>query len=59
MGYDPVTVDALMALVTLTADQLIARLTELELDGVIATMPGGKVQRLREPNRRTNLNLQA
>ena len=47
MGYDPVTVDILLQRVKLPADQLISRLTELELDGVIATMPGGKYQRLR------------
>ena len=47
MGYDPVSVDVLLQRVKQPADQLIARLTELELDGVIATMPGGKYQRLR------------
>ncbi len=47
IGYDPVPVDVLLQRVKLPADQLIARLTELELDGVIATMPGGKYQRLR------------
>ena len=47
IGYDPVPVDVLLQRVKLPADQLISRLTELELDGVIATMPGGKYQRLR------------
>ena len=47
MGYDPVPVDVLLQRVKLPADQLISRLTELELDGAIASMPGGKYQRLR------------
>ena len=47
MGYDPVPVDVLLQRVNLPADQLISRLTELELDGAIASMPGGKYQRLR------------
>ncbi|MEQ1518506.1 MAG: DNA-processing protein DprA [Usitatibacteraceae bacterium] len=47
MGFDPVSIDALLERVKLPADQLIGRLTELELDGAIASMPGGKYQRLR------------
>jgi DNA processing protein len=47
MGFDPVSTDTLIERVKLPPDQLIARLTELELDGAIATMPGGKYQRLR------------
>ena len=47
MGYDPVTVDSLLTRANLPTDQLIARLTELELDGAIASMPGGNYQRLR------------
>ena len=46
MGYDPVSVDGLMERVALPADQVIARMTELELDGVIAPLPGGRYQRL-------------
>ena len=47
MGFDPVSTDALLERVKTPTDQLIARLTELELDGAIASMPGGKYQRLR------------
>jgi DNA processing protein len=47
MGFDPISVDALLERAELPTDQLIARLTELELDGAIASMPGGKYQRLR------------
>ncbi len=47
MGFDPISIDALLARATLPTDQLIARLTELELDGAIASMPGGKYQRMR------------
>ena len=46
MGYDPVSIDALLERVTLPADQIIARMTELEIDGVIAPLPGGRYQRL-------------
>jgi DNA processing protein len=47
MGFDPVAIDALLERVELPTDQLVVRLTELELDGAIASMPGGKYQRLR------------
>jgi DNA processing protein len=47
MGYDPVSLDALMERVALSADQVTARVTELEITGVIAALPGGKYQRLR------------
>lgn len=46
MGYDPVSLDALMERVALPAQEIIARMTELELNGVVAPMPGGKYQRL-------------
>jgi DNA processing protein len=46
MGYDPVSLDALMERVSLPAHQIMARMTELELDGAVAPMPGGKYQRL-------------
>ena len=47
MGFDPVSIDALLERLKLPTDQLVARVTELELDGAIASMPGGKYQRLR------------
>ena len=47
MGFDPVSIDALLQRLKLPTDQLVARVTELELDGAIASMPGGKYQRLR------------
>lgn len=47
MGYDPVSVDTLLERLALPTDKLIARLTELELEGAIASMPGGNYQRLR------------
>ena len=47
MGFDPVSIDSLLERVESPTDRLIARLTELELDGAIASMPGGKYQRLR------------
>jgi DNA processing protein len=46
MGYDPVSIDALVERVDLRADQVMARLTELEIDGVIAPLSGGRYQRL-------------
>jgi DNA processing protein len=38
MGYDPVSIDALVERVEFAADQVMARLTELEIDGVIADL---------------------
>ena len=46
MGYDPVSIDALVERVDLPTELVIARLAELEIDGLIAPMPGGKYQRL-------------
>ena len=46
MGYDPVTVDSLIVLTGHPAERIMARLTELELAGIVASLPGGKYQRL-------------
>ncbi len=46
MGYDPVTIDSLVELTGEPAAQVMAQLTELELSGAIASLPGGKYQRL-------------
>lgn len=46
MGYDPVTIDALIAETGHDASFVMSRLTELELAGSIASLPGGKYQRL-------------
>jgi DNA processing protein len=47
MGYDPASIDALMERVDLPADQLMLRITELEIEGIITALPGGKYQRMR------------
>ncbi len=47
MGYDPASIDALMERVDLRADQVMLRITELEIEGVITSLPGGKYQRMR------------
>ncbi len=47
MGYDPVSIDHLVERAAMSADQVGARLTELEIGGVIAALPGGKYQRLK------------
>ena len=47
MGYDPASIDALMERVDLPADQVMLRITELEIEGVITSLPGGKYQRMR------------
>ena len=49
MGYDPVTVDSLIEFTGKPAEKIVARLTELELAGVVASLPGGKYQRLGWP----------
>lgn len=45
LGYDPATLDALVARTGWPADRLAARLLELELDGAVARLPGGLYQR--------------
>lgn len=46
IGYDPVDLDALTARSGLTAERLYAILLKMELDGVIASLPGGRFQRI-------------
>lgn len=45
MGFDPVSLDALQARTGLDTAHLQARLLELELDGYLARLPGGMLQR--------------
>ncbi len=45
LGHDPVTLDALQARTGWATSELNARLLELELQGVVARMPGGLYQR--------------
>jgi DNA processing protein len=45
LGHDPVSFDALSARTGLPADQLAARLLELELAGAVYRLPGGLLQR--------------
>lgn len=46
MGFDPVDIDALCARAGLPAEAISAELLRLELDGLVATLPGGRFQRL-------------
>jgi len=45
MGFDPVSFDVLQARTGEPTSQLQARLLELELDGQVARLPGGLLQR--------------
>ena len=45
LGFDPVTLDALQARTGLPTPQLQARLLDLELQGAVARLPGGLLQR--------------
>jgi DNA processing protein len=45
MGHDPVSLDAIQARTGLNTARLQARLLELELDGRVARLPGGLLQR--------------
>lgn len=45
LGYDPCDVDTLCARSGLTADVVSAMLLQLELDGKVASLPGGQYQR--------------
>lgn len=47
LGHDPVTLDALMARTGDPASVLTARLLQLELDGLVARLPGGLYQQRR------------
>lgn len=47
LGYDPCDLDTLCARCDLNADAAAALLLQLELQGVIATLPGGRYQRTR------------
>jgi DNA processing protein len=46
MGYDPVDIDSLCVRAGLPAEAIAAELLRLELDGRVATLPGGRYQRL-------------
>lgn len=46
LGDDPCDLDTLAARSGLTAAEIAALLTQLELDGLIATLPGGLLQRV-------------
>ena len=46
MGYDAVSIDALAERVNLPTARVISHLAELEIGGIIASLPGGKYQRL-------------
>lgn len=47
LGYDPVNLDTVCARSGLTAENASAKLLRLELDGVVARLPGGRFQRIR------------
>ena len=47
MGFDPIDLDSLCSRSGLTADGASAMLLQLELDGTVARLPGGRFQRLR------------
>ncbi len=46
LGYDPCPFDALLVRSKLSAEELAVHLLELELAGKVATLPGGRYQRL-------------
>lgn len=46
MGFDPCDIDTLAARSGLTAERLYAMLLQLELDGRVASLPGGRFQRI-------------
>ena len=47
MGYDPIHPDSLTEQTGLTAVELYEQLLELELNGAVASMPGGRYQRIK------------
>ena len=47
MGFDPIDIDSLCARIGCSAQQVTAELLRLELEGRIASLPGGLYQRVR------------
>jgi DNA processing protein len=52
MGHDPVDVDSLCTRAGMSAEQVSSELLRLELDGRVASLPGGLYQRLEKGERR-------
>lgn len=46
IGHDPVSVDVLIERCGLTADAVSSMLLQMELNGLVSSCPGGKVQRI-------------
>lgn len=46
MGFDPCDIDSLCARSGLKSDVILAQLLQLEMDGRVAALPGGRFQRL-------------
>jgi len=46
MGFDPCSLDELVQRSGLTPDVVSVMLLHLELDGQVATLPGGRYQRI-------------
>jgi DNA processing protein len=46
MGYDPITMDGIIERSGLTSESLSSMLLVLELEGKVASLPGGRYQRL-------------
>lgn len=46
LGHEPATLDQLISRCGLAADAVLAMLTELNLEGVVTNLPGGRYQRL-------------
>jgi DNA processing protein len=51
MGHDPVDVDSLCSRAGMSAEQVSSELLRLELDGLVASLPGGLYQRLQKGER--------
>ena len=47
MGYDPIHPDTLAEQTEQPAADIYAQLTEWELDGIVASMAGGRYQRIK------------
>lgn len=47
LGFDPCDIDCLCARSGLKSDVILAQLLQLEMDGRVAVLPGGRYQRLR------------
>jgi len=54
LGFEPASIDDLIARTGHTAKDIAIRLTTLELEGLVEMLPGGRYGRLPQADRKVN-----